>query len=218
VSQTRHEPVAGRRVLLPVGSLGVEQYAAMQVTAPGPDLFEHLDQLEDVLTAGWRVPLSTWRLVDGSTALELIDQLRLSVSEQVQAAQQLLQRRDQVLASAHAEGDAMLAAARRQVRQRLADRPLEQVAAQRAAQIEQDAWRAAEAIERRADQDAVDSLRWLRTQLDALDQVLAPQLPSSEQVPEEAGSSEPEQFTADSKDGRSGADQRVRITGGHRAA
>jgi hypothetical protein len=63
------------------------------------------------------------------------------------------------------------------------------VAAQRAAQIEQDAWRAAEVIARQAEQDAADSPRRLRTQLDALDQVLAPQLPSSEQVREEPGSS-----------------------------
>jgi hypothetical protein len=54
--------------------------------------------------------------------LELIDQIRLSVPEQVRAAQQLLQRRDQVLASAQAEGDAVLAAARRQALEHLADR------------------------------------------------------------------------------------------------
>ena len=71
MSQTRHEPVTGRRALLPVGSPGVEQYAAMQVPAPGADLFDHLDRLEDVLTAGWRVPLATQTLVDGATALEL---------------------------------------------------------------------------------------------------------------------------------------------------
>ena len=190
----------------------------MRVPAPGLDLFDHLERLEDTLTAGRRVPLGTWTLVDRATALELIDQLRLCVPEQVRAAQQLLQRRDQVLASAQAEGEAVLAAARRQVRRRLADRSLEQVAAQRAARIERDAWRAAEVIERQADQDAADSLRWLRTQLDALDQVIAPQLRSSEQVPEEPGSSEPKQFTDESGYGRSGADRRVHIAGRHRAA
>ena len=196
----------------------MEQYAAVDVRGSGGDLFEHLDRLQDVLTAGWHAPLAKATLVDRATALELIDQLRLCVPEQVRAAQQLLQRRDQVLASAQAESEVVLAAARRQVRRRLADRSLEQVAAQRAARIERDAWRAAEVIERQADQDAADSLRWLRTQLDALDQVIAPQLRSSEQVPEEPGSAEPEQFSAGSKDGQSGADRRVRVAGGHRAA
>ena len=151
-------------------------------------------------------------------ASSILARLRLCIPEQARAAQQLLQRRDQVLASARAEGDAVLASACRLARQRLADRSLEQVAAQRAAQIEQDAWRAAEVIERQADQDAADSLRWLRTQLDALDQVIAPQLRSSEQVPEEPGSSEPKQFTDESGYGRSGADRRVHIAGRHRAA
>jgi hypothetical protein len=205
-------------MLLQVGSPGVEQYAAVDVQGSGGDLFERLAKLEDVLTAGRRVPLGTWTLVDRATALELIDQLRLCVPEQVRVAQQQLRRRDQVLASAQAEGDAVLAAARRQVRRRLADRSLEQVAAQRAAQIEQDAWLAAGVIERQADQDAADSLRWLRTQLDALDQVIAPQLRSSEQVPGEPGSSEPEQVSDASRYGRSGADRRVRVAGGHRAA
>jgi uncharacterized membrane protein YccC len=92
------------------------------------------------------------------------------------------------------------------------------VAAQRAARIEQDAWRAAEAIERQADQAAANSLRWLRTQLDALDQVLARQFLSSDQRPEEPGSSEPKQFSDEGGSGRSGADRRVRVAGGHRAA
>lgn len=175
-------------MLLPVGSPGVEQYAAMDVQALAPDLFEHLHRLEDVLTAGWRVPLATRTLVDRATALELIDEIRLCVPEQVRVAQLLLQRRERVLASAHAEGEAVLASARRQALERLADRSLEQVAAERAAQIEQDAWRAAEVVERQADQDAADSLRCLRTRLDALDQVLARQLLSSEQAGEPVAS------------------------------
>jgi hypothetical protein len=152
-------------------------------------LAEQVDQLAAALGAGWHVPGTQRTLIDRATVLELIDQIRLGVPEQVRAAQQLLQRRDQVLATAHAEGDVVLAAARRQVRRRLADRSLEQVAARRAAQIEQDAWRAAEVIERQADQDAADSLRWLRTQLDALDQVLARQLLSPEQAHGKPGSS-----------------------------
>jgi hypothetical protein len=218
VSQTRHEPVTDRRVLLPVGSPGVEQYAAMDVQALAPDLFEHLDQLEDVLTAGWRVPVATRTLVDRATALELIDQIRLCVPEQVRAAQLLLHRRGQVLASAHAEGEAVLTSARRQALQRLADRSLEQVTAQRAAQIEHDAGRAAEVIEQQAGQAAADSLRWLRTQLDGLDQVLARQLLASEQAHQEPGSAEPKRLNDESGYGRSEADRRVHIAGDHRAA
>jgi hypothetical protein len=160
----------------------------MHQQAPGRDLFDCLDQLEDVLHAGWRVPFGTGTLLDRAAALELIDQLRLCVPEQVQAAQQLLQRRAQVLASARAEGEALLALARREALERLADRSPEQVAAQRAARIEHDARRAAQAIEHQGDQAAAESLRWLRTQLDALDQVLARHLVSCEQAGEPARS------------------------------
>ena len=181
-------------------------------------LAEQVDQLAAALGGGWHVPGTQRTLIDRATALELIDQIRLCVPEQVRAAQQLLQRRDQVLATAQAEGDAVLAAARRQVHQRLADRSLEQVATRRAAQIEQDARRAAEVIERQADQDAADSLRWLRTQLDALDQVLARQRLSPEQAHGEPGSSDPEQVDERGGYSRSGADRHVRVAGGQRAA
>ena len=56
MSQTRHEPVTARRLLLSVGSPGVELYAAMDVRRSGGDHLDHLVQLEDVLTAGWPNP------------------------------------------------------------------------------------------------------------------------------------------------------------------
>jgi len=190
----------------------------MELAAVHVDLAEQVDQLEVALGAGWHVPGTQRTLIDRATALELIDQVRLSVPEQVWAAQQLLHRREQVLATAHAEGEAVLASARRQALQRLADRSLEQVAAERAAQIERDARRGAQVIEQQGEQAAADSLRWLRTQLDGLDQVLARQLLASEQAHEEPGSAEPDQVNDASGYGRSGAERRVHIAGGHRAA
>ena len=79
------------------------------------------------------------------------------------------------LAAVHVDlaGEAVLASTRRQALQRLADRSLEQVAAERAAQIEEQAWRAAEAIERQADQQAAEWLRSLPVRLEEVDQVLA---------------------------------------------
>ena len=139
----------------------------MKLEAVDVGLAEQVEQLEAALGAGWHVPGTRRTLIDRATAVELIDQIRLCVPEQVRAAQRLLERREQVLASARADGEAVLASACRQALQRLADRSLEQVAAQHAAQIDKHAWLAAELIERQADQDAADSLRWLRTQLEA---------------------------------------------------
>jgi hypothetical protein len=139
----------------------------MKLEALNVGLAEQVDQLEAALGTGWHVPGTRRTLIDRATAVELIDLLRLCVPEQVRAAQRLLERREQVLASARADGEAVLASACRQALERLADRSLEQVAAQHAAQIDKQAWLAAELIERQADQDAADSLRWLRMQLEA---------------------------------------------------
>ena len=190
VSQTRHEPVTVRPVLLRVGWPGMEQYAAVDVQGSGGDLFDHLDRLEDVLTAGWHVPLAKGTLVDRATALELIDQLRLCVPEQVQAARRRLEQREQVLELARAEAATVLADARHQLRQRGADALIAGRAAARAAQIVEQARCRAEIIQRQADEDAAERLRWLRVQLDALDQLLVQQTPAPGPVDEPVPSSD----------------------------
>ena len=81
----------------------------------------------------------------------------------------------------------MLAEAHRQARRRLSERSPDQATAQRAADIDKHARLTVEMIEHQADQDAAESLRWLRGQLDALDQVLARQLLSSEEGGEPVG-------------------------------
>ena len=148
-------------------------------------LAEQLDQLEAALRAGWRLPATPHRLIDHSVALALIDQIRLGVPEQVQAAQRLLERRAQVLNDAHAEAEALLAKAHQQAGRRLGEeRSIQTAAAKRAAHIQAQAWRTAERIEQQGEQDAAERLRWLRVQLDALAQVLSEQEPAPESVAE----------------------------------
>jgi cell division septum initiation protein DivIVA len=150
-------------------------------------LAEQIGQLEAAVDAGWRVPGTRYRLVDRTLLLELIDQIRVSIPEHMRAAQQQLQHRDRVLASARAEADAVLAEAHRQAQRRSTDRATERAAATRAAQIEQQARRTAEGIERQAEQAAVQRLRSLRARLDEVDQVLAQWLPSPARVNEPRG-------------------------------
>ncbi|HTD78271.1 MAG TPA: hypothetical protein VK898_11590, partial [Chloroflexota bacterium] len=76
----------------------------MKLEALNVGLAEQVEQLEAALGAGWHVPGTRRTLIDRATAVELIDQIRLCVPEQVRAAQRLLERREQVLASARADG------------------------------------------------------------------------------------------------------------------
>src|SRR3712207_3538763 len=106
---------------------------------------EQVERLAAALCAGRRLPGTRRMSVDRMMILDVIDQIRVAVPEQVQAARQVLQRRDQLLATARAEADAVLAEAHRQVhQQRLAGVVSDRAAAKRAARIEEQAWRTAE--------------------------------------------------------------------------
>src|SRR6266568_7430806 len=98
----------------------------MELEAMNAGLAERVGQLEAALKAGWQIPATRRRLVDRTMVLELIDQIRVYVPEQVQAAQQVLRQREQVLATARGEAAAVLAEARRQARRRLSERSPDQ--------------------------------------------------------------------------------------------
>jgi hypothetical protein len=137
----------------------------MDLEAGHADLAEQVDQLDAVLDAGWRMPITGRTLVDRTALLELIDRMRVAVPQQVEAARQMLTRRDQVLAEANVEAESILGEARREAQRRLTDKVSIQAATRRAAHMEAQAWRAAEALERQTDQAAAEWLRSLRMRL-----------------------------------------------------
>src|SRR5919202_1726774 len=83
-----------------------------------------LDQLEEVLGGGSRVPLTSRTLVDEQEVLDIVDQIRVAIPEEIKAARQLTQERDQVIAEAHAQAERMLRDAEAQVAERLGDHHL----------------------------------------------------------------------------------------------
>src|SRR5919199_6865079 len=53
------------------------------------DLGYLLDQLEEVLSSGTRVPLSSRTLVDEQEVLDILDQIRVAVPEEIKAARRI---------------------------------------------------------------------------------------------------------------------------------
>src|SRR5205807_9205487 len=72
------------------------------------DILYLLDQLEEVLGAGSRLPLTSRTLVDEPEILDILDQIRVSIPEEVKAGRRLTQERDQVVADARAEAERIL--------------------------------------------------------------------------------------------------------------
>lgn len=129
------------------------------------DILYLLDQLEEVLGAGSRLPLTSRTLVDEHEILDILDQIRVSIPDELTAARRLTQDRDQVLADAQAEAERILHEADTQAALRVADHSLVRTAEMRAADIEDRALHQAAEVRREADAYAHRVLQKLREQI-----------------------------------------------------
>lgn len=68
-------------------------------------VLDQLDQLEEIVLEGSRIPFSGGRLVNEQDAVELMDGVRASLPGQIAQADQLLQKKDEFIASARNEAD-----------------------------------------------------------------------------------------------------------------
>jgi cell division septum initiation protein DivIVA len=129
------------------------------------DILYLLDQLEEVLGAGSRLPLTTRTLVDEQEILDILDQIRVSIPDELKAARRLTQEREQLIADAQAEADRILRDADAQASERVAEHHLVRTAEHRAADIEDRAMRQAADVRREADAYAYRVLQKLREQV-----------------------------------------------------
>src|SRR5438094_10433798 len=100
------------------------------------DILYLLVQLEEVLGGGSRLPLTSRTLVDEQEVLDILDQIRVSIPEELTAARQLTRDRDQVLADARAEAERIVRDADAEAANRVADHSLVRSAELRAADIQ----------------------------------------------------------------------------------
>ncbi len=136
------------------------------------DILYLLDQLEEVLGSGSRVPLTSRTLVDEREVLDILDQIRVSIPEEIKAARRLTQERDQVIADARAESDRLLREADDEVAGRVSDHAVVRAAESRAAEIEGRAHETAERVRQEAESYAYRVLQRLRQQIDQIGQAV----------------------------------------------
>jgi cell division septum initiation protein DivIVA len=134
------------------------------------DILYLLDQLEEVLGAGSHLPLTSRTLVDEQEILDILDQIRVSIPDEIKAARRVTQERDQLLADARAEADRLVREADARVADRLAEHHLVRSAQARAAEIEERALQEAERVRHETDAYARRVLERLREQVNQVAQ------------------------------------------------
>ena len=129
------------------------------------DIQHLVDRLEDLIDEGRHFPFSKFTLIDEERALEIIDQMRISVPEQIEKASRLINQRDRLLAQANEEASRVVQIARERSEELVQRDAIVQTAQHRANNIIEQARREAEGIRAEADSYVLEVLKELEAQL-----------------------------------------------------
>lgn len=69
------------------------------------DVYEILEELEEIVDRGTKIPMTGKVLVDDTQIFELIDRMRASLPEEIREAQRVLYERQKIVDEAKAEAD-----------------------------------------------------------------------------------------------------------------
>ena len=98
--------------------------------------------------------------------IDLIDQMRISIPEEIKRSQQILAQRDRILAQAKDEHDRMIEIANEKREQLISSHEISIEAQNRAKQIISQAQTEAEVIKQEADKYALESLKKLEIEME----------------------------------------------------
>jgi hypothetical protein len=129
------------------------------------DIQHLVDRLEELIDEGRHMPFSKFTMIDEERALEIIDQMRISIPEEIEKSSRVLAQRDRIMAQANEEAARMIQTARDQAVQQLDREASVQAAQNRAANLVEQARQEAEAITRGADQYVMETLARMEQQL-----------------------------------------------------
>jgi hypothetical protein len=132
------------------------------------DILALVDRLEALVNGGWRIPFTVKTAVDENVFFEIIDQMRVSIPQELRRADELLENRGAVLAEARADGERILDEAREQAVRLLDEHEILAAARAEAERLRAQAEMDAEESRRGADDYALSILSELESRLSSL--------------------------------------------------
>jgi cell division septum initiation protein DivIVA len=165
------------------------------------DILHLVDRMEEIIKEGRRVPFGHLRLLDEQRIWPLLDQMRISVPDEMRRAERIIRERERTKAQTMEEAERIVELAREEAAQLAGDHSVARKAEREAALIREQAKRQAQQIVAGADEYAFDVLCDLEQELKRALTVIENGIRtiearrSSEQEPTSSGSdaSEPEE-------------------------
>jgi hypothetical protein len=130
------------------------------------DILHLVDRLEELFNESRSVPFTHSVVVDEDRMLDIIDQMRVSIPEEIKKAQQLLSQRDRFLAQAQEEANRTIALAKEKVEQLVDQNTIAQSAQLRADQLVEQARLEGEKVRRDADEYVLATLSQMELELE----------------------------------------------------
>jgi vacuolar-type H+-ATPase subunit H len=130
------------------------------------DILQLVDRLEELFNQSRPIPLTHSVIVDEDKFLDIIDQMRIAVPEEVKKAQQLYSQKDRIMAQAQEEANRTLELARQKAAELVEKEALVEDAKRRVAQIIDQAHAEADNVIAGAEQYSHEALGGLVVELE----------------------------------------------------
>lgn len=129
------------------------------------DILHLVDRLEELFNESSAMPLTHKVMVDEARMLDLIDQMRLAVPDEIKKAQQIINQRDRIIAQAHEEANRTIELSKEQSQKLVERDEIVERATRRAEEVKRQAQEETLQIKKEADFYAIDSLEHLEIEL-----------------------------------------------------
>ena len=129
------------------------------------DILHLVDRLEEIIKGSTQLPFGGMRLVDERHIWPLLDQMRISIPDEVRRAERTIRDKERTMAQTQEEAERIITLARSEAAQVTADHVITKAAEERAAAIRTQMEREAEGIRTGADEYAFDVLCNLEQEL-----------------------------------------------------
>ena len=129
------------------------------------DILHLVDRLEELFNNSKPIPLSHSVVVDENSFMDIIDQMRISIPEEIKKAQQIISQKDRILAQAQEEANRTVTIAREKSERMVEKSDIYQSAQTRAEDITRQAQLEAEQAQHDADRYVADALTGLEREL-----------------------------------------------------
>jgi cell division septum initiation protein DivIVA len=129
------------------------------------DILHLVDRLEELFNNSKPIPLSRNVVVDENSFMDIIDQMRISIPDEIKKAQQVIAQKDRILAQAQEEANRTVALAREKSEKMVEKSEVYQAAQAKVEQFTEQARKESLQTQQEADRYVVDTLSGLEREL-----------------------------------------------------